>query len=444
MAYLRKSTAYPLYIAGFAMAAYVLYLISEANYLIFHIIIESVVIMTGVVIGIIAFHTRKISKSSFFLFLGIAYFFDSILELLHTLTYRGMLVFLGENSNVATQLWLGARYMLAVSFLVAPFLMGKTLKRKTILLVGGAYALATAATIASVFWWKNFPIAYTEGVGLSDFKITSEYAISLMFASSLVVWVAKRADFDATIYRYMSASALFAIAAELSFTQYVSVYGYFNLLGHLFLALSVFFSYRALIEKALGEPYMLMFRQLQKANEQLASLADTDELTGLYNRRAALERIGEQHKVSQRFGHGFSVIMADVNGLKAINDSHGHLAGDKALAEFSRFLKENLRQEDIVGRYGGDEFVICPLESDQAAAERIAVDLKTKSIGLAVDTGSAIIPLSAEFGVAADTGTGDIMHIIGLADRKLLADKRNKKDAQQPANGTALGAGHPS
>jgi len=115
--------------------------------------------------------------------------------------------------------------------------------------------------------------------------------------------------------------------------------------------------------------------ELEKANETITRLMHTDVLTGLSNRRFVMERLSEMADRSQKGGEPLSVFIADLDHFKDINDTRGHAAGDAVLEAFGRILLENLRQEDLPGRIGGEEFlVLLPgLEEDGAfnCAERI-------------------------------------------------------------------------
>ncbi|MDA0989661.1 MAG: GGDEF domain-containing response regulator [Verrucomicrobia bacterium] len=104
---------------------------------------------------------------------------------------------------------------------------------------------------------------------------------------------------------------------------------------------------------------------------RLRSMAITDELTGVYNRRG-FETLADQHlRLARRNKKSFSLFFADVDGLKAINDRHGHGEGDFAIRETAELLTRNFRESDIVARMGGDEFVILAIDCSPAGADAL-------------------------------------------------------------------------
>lgn len=101
--------------------------------------------------------------------------------------------------------------------------------------------------------------------------------------------------------------------------------------------------------------------QLGVVNGKLRQMATTDELTGLLNRREAMNRLRQLWNENERYGHPFSVLLLDIDHFKQVNDTHGHATGDLALQETARVLRKSTRASDIVCRMGGEEFlVMCP------------------------------------------------------------------------------------
>jgi two-component system, cell cycle response regulator len=116
-------------------------------------------------------------------------------------------------------------------------------------------------------------------------------------------------------------------------------------------------------------------RQLEEANQQLRQLSITDGLTGLFNHRHVHELLHEEHERAKRSGEPLAVVMLDLDRFKQLNDTHGHPTGDVVLGETARLLRENAREVDMIGRYGGEEFIaILPGADEDAAihyAERV-------------------------------------------------------------------------
>ena len=243
-----------------------LYLTSLYNYLLFHSLAEvfSIVIACG--IFMVAWNARSFLHSHFLLFLGIAYLFVGGIDLLHSLAFKGMDVFKGYDANLPTQLWIGARYMQAFSLLLAACFVRRTFRPPWVFL---GYIMATGLLLTSIFTWRVFPDCFVEGVGLTPFKIFSEYIICLIMVVSIGLLVKYAGEFDRDVLILLVGSILAAIASELAFTTYLSVYGFSNLIGHLLKIVSFYLVYRAIIETGLVSPYKLLFRNLKQSEEAL-------------------------------------------------------------------------------------------------------------------------------------------------------------------------------
>lgn len=121
---------------------------------------------------------------------------------------------------------------------------------------------------------------------------------------------------------------------------------------------------------------MRLMRQLQSAQQKLATLAVTDELTGLVNRRYFFQRFEEEIDRARRYGSGLALIMIDIDLFKDVNDKYGHQIGDKVLKEVARLLNANIRTSDIIARYGGEEFAILIPAMTAAEAKQAAEKLR--------------------------------------------------------------------
>ena len=121
---------------------------------------------------------------------------------------------------------------------------------------------------------------------------------------------------------------------------------------------------------------ILRHRKLRALNKELERLSVTDRLTGLYNRMKLDEKFEAEIKLSLRYAKPFSVIMIDIDHFKEINDSFGHQTGDKVLAEFAHLLKANTRATDMVGRWGGEEFMVICTQTDKGGVLKLAENLR--------------------------------------------------------------------
>ena len=259
-------------IIGGAVSLVALYLLSRQNYLLFHSIVEIFSIVIAFAIFAIAWNSRHLIDNNYLVFIGVAFLFVAGLDVFHTLAYKGMGVFpTFVGSNLATQLWIATRYVLAFSFLTPLFFTKRKIKPS--LIVAG-YGLVSAFILASIFYWQNFPVAYdNNSLSLTAFKIGSEYAISIIIIASIGLLIKKRRDFSANIYKFLLVAMVLAVATEMAFTLYTDVYGVANLVGHLLNVLSFYFIYRALIETGLTKPYELLFRNLKQSETKLANHA---------------------------------------------------------------------------------------------------------------------------------------------------------------------------
>lgn len=115
---------------------------------------------------------------------------------------------------------------------------------------------------------------------------------------------------------------------------------------------------------------------LREATAQLEKLAATDPLTGIWNRRAFFEAFGVEFRRAQRYGRNLSVLMIDLDNFKQANDLGGHAFGDYVLSATAKIIREHLRESDMAGRYGGEEFAVILPETDGAHAAPVAEKLR--------------------------------------------------------------------
>ena len=166
---------------------------------------------------------------------------------------------------------------------------------------------------------------------------------------------------------------------------------------------------------------------LEAANQQLEEKVLIDPLTGLYNRRYLIEFLQEKALSARSLGGRISILFMDIDHFKAVNDNYGHVVGDQVLQEASLIMKDVVRQSDVVGRYGGEEFlIILPGTSKYAAfetGERIRNAIQSRQF-----PGGVNITISG--GVREYQGE-TITEFIDEADRNLLLAKRSGRNRIQ-------------
>jgi two-component system cell cycle response regulator len=163
--------------------------------------------------------------------------------------------------------------------------------------------------------------------------------------------------------------------------------------------------------------------ELRARNRELERLALTDPLTGLHNRRSMLRHLRAMTNLHQRHGTPLAALMLDIDHFKAVNDRHGHDAGDDVLRAVGERLGSRLRTEDAAGRWGGEEFLVLLPETSVSDAVRVAEDLRAC---LAAPIGALRVTTSV--GVAAHSGGETPEALVKHADDALYAAKAAGRD----------------
>lgn len=270
-----KYKAYNL--AVFLSVMIFLYYISTLDYLVFHSFAEILSVGISLAIFIIMYNAAGMVSNNYLRIIGMAYFFIAVLDVLHTLSYEGMNLF-APGHYYANQTWVATRFFEAVVMTCGFYFIGKKgakLVDEKLLIV--IYSAITSIIIMTIYFWDVFPECYIAGVGQTKFKIYGEYVISFIFLMNLLFLIKKKDYFTKKVYSYLKLSFVFYIATELAFTVYVSNYGFFNLVGHYLKLLAFYFSYRALVETSIKEPYNTIFNELNKKNQYLEELNKTKD-----------------------------------------------------------------------------------------------------------------------------------------------------------------------
>ena len=159
---------------------------------------------------------------------------------------------------------------------------------------------------------------------------------------------------------------------------------------------------------------------------QLWDMAVTDSLTGLYVRRYFMVKLQEEIHRAERYGKRLTVIMADLDRFKKINDTYGHDAGDRALKTISKFLQKNIRDVDAIARYGGEEFVMLIPDADKEAAYCLAQRLRAELAKVKLED---LPPITISLGIATyPSDSTDIEELIKKADAAMYEAKQKGRN----------------
>ena len=187
-----------------------------------------------------------------------------------------------------------------------------------------------------------------------------------------------------------------------------------------------------------GRRIIELQNELLAAREILQAKASHDSLTGLWNHEEILGNLRQELARGEREGECVSVIMADIDNFKRINDTHGHMVGDEVLRSCARRMQALVRSYDFIGRYGGEEFLFvlpeCCRECTVAFAERIRLCI----CGESMDTSEGMIPVSISLGVASSGKSGgrDADSLVKAADAALYRAKENGRNRVEVASDT--------
>jgi len=244
-------------------ASILLIALSKFNLLGFHTLVEMITIVISFVVFALGWSTYKESKNTLLIFLACGYFWIGSLDLMHTFVFPGINIFAKGNENLSVQFWIVSRYLETLIFLAVPSSIVRKVSRYTLFIVFGTVSIA----LSSLILLGNFPSAFIEGKGLTEFKIYSEYLIVFMLTIAIVKIYRTDEHLEAEEIVLVILAALFTVFAELAFTLYDSLKGtFFGIAGHILKVYSFWFIFQAIIITNLRKPYT----KIKQAEEKLS------------------------------------------------------------------------------------------------------------------------------------------------------------------------------
>lgn len=171
----------------------------------------------------------------------------------------------------------------------------------------------------------------------------------------------------------------------------------------------------------------LLSENIHTAKARIRALADRDELTMLYNMRAFTKIAEREHESAVRAAGSYAVLMIDVDGLKSINDTYGHEAGNRTIQMVGDALVRLTRSSDIVARYGGDEFIVMIAHVDKSIANDVAQRIRNVIFATTIEVNVKIIRVKASVGVGSFPEDGATLQaVMTAADRAMYKDKETR------------------
>lgn len=244
----------------------VLYFISRYNYNLFHSLADGISIAIAVSVFMIVWNARRILDNDYLLYVGISFLFFALIDLLHVLGNKNMGVF-PQYGNLGPALYIASRYFISISLLIAPLFIKRKLNST---LMFAVYSLATALVLLSIFHWHIFPACIVEGVGLTPFKVISDYIICLILLGAVGFLLANKGSFDSKVFWVVVSSIVLSIATGVAFTLYADPFGITNAVGHFFQIASFYLIYIAIVETSVTKPQEILYRKLKQSEEELA------------------------------------------------------------------------------------------------------------------------------------------------------------------------------
>lgn len=405
---------YSIFIISSLCIGGLLYLLSLYNYLFFHLTIELFTMLIGTLIFTVAVIAKKFDRKSFLIILGPGIMVASLITFLHMATFKGMGIIPGYDANLPTQLWIILNYILATSIFIALWQGSSKFN------FNAAFALYFCLGLVAVFLCliRIFPDCFVEGQGLTRFKIFSEYVIILEYFFCLYLLWRRKSKLSGEIYQTMQIVLILLAISEWMFTLYLNIYGIFNFAGHYLRLVAFSLVYLYLVIEGIQKPYQTIFMELN-------ALSVTDGLTNLYNHRffqASLEKHAKMEFPQDRY---LFLMVMDIDNFKEINDTHGHLTGDKVLIETAGIISSQIRKSDVAARQGGDEFSVILNGATIEEAKQIMQQIRDAVV--AADITAEKIHITLSGGVAKYTG-GCTQELIKKADQLLYQAKKQGRN----------------
>ena len=228
----------------------------QVHFLLFHTLAEFFSIIIALTALVVATTSRLFTRNHFTVYVSVVIGWCAAVDLLHTVSYRGMNLLRPDDIDLATQFWIAARFIQAAALLASPWMLRRVVP------IGYLHAFFATLTASASLWVLSgtFPEVFVEGRGLTPFKVYAEYVVIGLLTLTGWRFVLYRHLMSSSLFWCMLTALAFMILSEFAFTRYVNVYGAANEVGHVFKIFAYWFVYLALVQSTLREPFSMLSR----------------------------------------------------------------------------------------------------------------------------------------------------------------------------------------
>ncbi|MEA5094532.1 MAG: MASE3 domain-containing protein [Sedimentibacter saalensis] len=364
----------------FIMILIGLVMLRNVNYYVFHSLAETFSCFIAMGILIVSIHTNRISKNSFFMFLGIGYVFILIMDLFHTYSYGDLMMLSNDVYDMDTKFWIVSRGIELVTLLISFVFLFKKDVRTNNYVIFIVYFVFAGFIIYDIVYLQLFiPVMRTPEDGITNAKIYAEYIIAFgFFICCLIVFLARK-NMDRSLFVMIEAALVCKVISELFFTLYGDVTDIYNMLGHIFKVGSYYFTYMGIIVNGLERPFEMININLNMAD---AAVIEKEK------QKKCMEDIIMHNDqcyewIIENSGNGI-VILRD-NKIIYANITAAKILGASSLTDIlgidqKEFLKNNY-EDDIIKVYDfNNEFGFKEIEITNLKNECVDIEFSSENI----------------------------------------------------------------
>jgi diguanylate cyclase (GGDEF)-like protein len=378
-------------------------------------------IFFGFLIYILVVNSTISTRNTLLLTIGTVYLFVGFLDFTHAISFDG-LNYIFNTANESAQVWVASRFLEATGFLIA-LTMCRDSERCFSSFVKVLFALIAIGSIASIVY-LDLPL-FIDLNGPTVYMIVAESFIIFMFLISVIrlfMIDGHLTGFGSTMMLVL----LLKIAVEVITGYYYNSLEMLNVLRYILRVLSYGALYMLVVKEVLQNPQQSIYNKFAKQHNELLRLSQIDQLTKIYNHQTSFLKIDEfleKHRKDKLV----YLAMIDIDDFKEVNDTYGHQYGDKILARLSRILYhiDLGNNERIVGRYGGDEFIVAGTVDSKS---QIPAGFKKFSDRIKEEFKDSDIPITCSVGLTFSNPTDTVKDLVYKADIKMYESKQKGKN----------------